>query len=188
MDTGTAFAGYTEGPLLFRPTYRYDAGTDYYDTSEKMRIPAWTGEQHCNQIELNPHLTTDRILYRGNHLDLSVYSRAELRGSDHKPGFDFTQIPVYLPLNQSLVFAFFIAQVLIIDAVKRATLSRLLLENIISTAPGEKLDEKLAALVIPVNHAECLLFLLFKHGTVHILVNLVPSPSSDEIAWWDGPG
>jgi len=43
MDAGTAFAGYEEGPLLFRPTYRYDLGTDTYDTSEKLRIPAWTG-------------------------------------------------------------------------------------------------------------------------------------------------
>jgi hypothetical protein len=43
MDTGDAFGGYEEGPLLFRPTYRYDLGTDVYDTSEKMRIPAWTG-------------------------------------------------------------------------------------------------------------------------------------------------
>jgi hypothetical protein len=44
MDAGAAFAGYSEGPLLFRPTYRYDFGTDNYDTSEKMRIPAWTGK------------------------------------------------------------------------------------------------------------------------------------------------
>ena len=43
MDIGAAFAGYQEGPLLFRPTYRYDVGTDDYDTSEKFRIPAWTG-------------------------------------------------------------------------------------------------------------------------------------------------
>ena len=43
MDAGVAFAGYQEGSLLFRPTYRYDIGTDAYDTSEKMRIPAWTG-------------------------------------------------------------------------------------------------------------------------------------------------
>lgn len=43
MDAGTAFGGYQEGPLLFRPTYRYDIGVDTYDTSEKMRIPAWTG-------------------------------------------------------------------------------------------------------------------------------------------------
>jgi hypothetical protein len=136
MDTGAAFAGYTEGPLLFRPTYRYDFGTDHYDTSEKMRIPAWTY----------------RILYRGIQLDLAIYSRSELQGSDHKP-----------------VFALFCAQVLIIDAIKRATLSRLLLENIVSTGPGEKLDEKLAALVLPVERIE------------------LPPPSSDETAWWDGP-
>lgn len=43
IDAGAAFVGYEEGPLLFRPTYRYDVGTDVYDTSEKMRIPAWTG-------------------------------------------------------------------------------------------------------------------------------------------------
>ena len=42
-DAGAAFSGYVEGAILFRPTYRYDVGTDNYDTSEKMRIPAWTG-------------------------------------------------------------------------------------------------------------------------------------------------
>ncbi|CCM05549.1 uncharacterized protein FIBRA_07776 [Fibroporia radiculosa] len=42
MDEGAAFSGYQEGPLLFRPTYKYDVGTDRYDTGEKMRIPAWT--------------------------------------------------------------------------------------------------------------------------------------------------
>ena len=75
-----------------------------------------------------------------------------------------------------------------IDAVKRATLSRLLLENITSKAPGEKLDEKLAALVTPFNHTECSLFQLVKHGTVHVVFHLVPYPSSDETAWWDAPG
>ena len=43
MNTKAAFSGYEEGPILFRPTYRFDLGTDDYDTSEKMRIPAWTG-------------------------------------------------------------------------------------------------------------------------------------------------
>jgi len=50
MDFKSAFAGYEEGPLLFRPTYRYDLGTDTYDTSEKMRIPAWTGEQSNSRM------------------------------------------------------------------------------------------------------------------------------------------
>jgi hypothetical protein len=44
MDVKAVFEGYEEGPLLFPPTYRYDVGTDNYDTSEKLRIPAWTGK------------------------------------------------------------------------------------------------------------------------------------------------
>ncbi|KAJ3518071.1 hypothetical protein NLJ89_g77 [Agrocybe chaxingu] len=137
MDLKAAFAGYEEGPLLFRPTYRYDLGTDVYDTSEKMRIPAWT----------------DRILHRGNALDLAVYSRAELRGSDHKP-----------------VFARYRAQVRIVDPVKKATLSRMLLESIVSTGPGESLDEKLANLTLPTDTTE------------------LPPPSTDEKSWWDTAG
>ncbi|CAK5262838.1 unnamed protein product [Mycena citricolor] len=116
IDTGAAFAGYEEGPLLFRPTYRYDLGTDNYDTSEKMRIPAWT----------------DRILFRGGDLDLSTYSRAELKGSDHKP-----------------VFATFRASVRTIDEAKRTALSQLLLRNVLATGPGQRLDEQLAALSLP---------------------------------------
>ncbi|TFK28875.1 phosphatidylinositol phosphate phosphatase [Coprinopsis marcescibilis] len=136
MDNKQAFVGYEEGPILFRPTYRYDFGTDIYDTSEKMRIPAWT----------------DRILYRGNQLDLALYSRAELKGSDHKP-----------------VFAIFRAEVRIIDPVKKAVLSQVLLESVASTQPGETLDEKLRKAVLPK------------------LVGDVPPPSSNDSAWWDQP-
>ena len=39
-------------------------------SSEKQRIPGWT----------------DRILYKGNHLKLLQYARAELYTSDHRPG------------------------------------------------------------------------------------------------------
>ena len=57
MSSGTAFSGYVEGPIVFRPTYRYDVGTDNYDTSEKMRIPAWTGSS------ISCHLSYCRISY-----------------------------------------------------------------------------------------------------------------------------
>ncbi|EGO27701.1 hypothetical protein SERLADRAFT_446933 [Serpula lacrymans var. lacrymans S7.9] len=120
MDSRAIFEGYEEGPLLFRPTYKYDVGTDNYDTSEKLRIPAWT----------------DRILFRGR-FDLTAYSRAELKGSDHRP-----------------VFASFRTSVRIIDTAKRSALSRLLLESTLDAAPGEILEEKLASLPLPINYVE----------------------------------
>ena len=51
--------------------------------------------------------------------------------------------------NGFAVYAVFGADVRIIDPVKRAALSQLLLQSVTSTAPGEKLDEKLAKLVLP---------------------------------------
>lgn len=33
MRSGTAFATYEEAPITFRPTYKYDVGSDRYDTS-----------------------------------------------------------------------------------------------------------------------------------------------------------
>ncbi|KAI7819682.1 Endonuclease/exonuclease/phosphatase [Gamsiella multidivaricata] len=69
IDYGEAFYGYKEGIIAFAPTYRYDIGTDNYDTSEKYRAPAWT----------------DRILYRGRGIYQTSYERAEQRTSDHRP-------------------------------------------------------------------------------------------------------
>ncbi|KAG0203450.1 inositol polyphosphate 5-phosphatase [Mortierella sp. NVP41] len=69
IDYGEAFYGYKEGIIAFAPTYRYDIGTDNYDTSEKYRAPAWT----------------DRILYKGYDIYQTSYDRAEFRTSDHRP-------------------------------------------------------------------------------------------------------
>ena len=58
-----------ELPLTFAPTYKYDVGTDTYDTSEKKRAQAW-----C-----------DRLLYRGLRVKQLDYRRHEVRVSDHRP-------------------------------------------------------------------------------------------------------
>ena len=39
---GRAFSGYSEGSILFPPTFKYDKGSEHFDTSSKARPPAWT--------------------------------------------------------------------------------------------------------------------------------------------------
>lgn len=69
MMAGNVFQFYSEGLISFPPTYKYDVGTNYYDTSEKSRIPAW-----C-----------DRILWKGSNIHQLHYDSACLQCSDHRP-------------------------------------------------------------------------------------------------------
>ena len=41
-SSGSLFDDFEEGNFDFAPTYKFDKGTDRYDTSEKQRVPAWT--------------------------------------------------------------------------------------------------------------------------------------------------
>ncbi|XP_053642270.1 uncharacterized protein INPP5E isoform X2 [Cherax quadricarinatus] len=69
---GEAFSEFEEGPITFAPTFKYDPGTDHYDTSSKQRVPSYT----------------DRILFKSNRGAITCYSYDScplFKTSDHKP-------------------------------------------------------------------------------------------------------
>ncbi|KAJ1393206.1 Inositol polyphosphate-related phosphatase [Sesbania bispinosa] len=72
---GQIFNGFCEGTLTFKPTYKYNKGSSNYDTSYKVRVPAWT----------------DRILFKvedANDVEATLHSYEsidDIYGSDHKP-------------------------------------------------------------------------------------------------------
>ncbi|CAH0719440.1 unnamed protein product, partial [Brenthis ino] len=52
LEDGAAFRDFREAPITFPPTYKYDPGSQQFDTSSKQRVPAYT----------------DRILYKAKSM------------------------------------------------------------------------------------------------------------------------
>jgi hypothetical protein len=42
MEKGDVFSGFSEQPISFPPTYKFNVNSDEYDTSEKQRTQSWT--------------------------------------------------------------------------------------------------------------------------------------------------
>lgn len=121
MRTRNIWAGFSEGPLLFRPTYKYDNGTQTYDSSEKQRIPAWT----------------DRILYSGQDLDLVRYGRAELLASDHRPVYSTLRARIKI-LDQAKK-----------AALRKILSANLKIDSTVDSTNDKMLSQKLNAVTLP---------------------------------------
>ena len=70
ISENAVFPGFSEGKISFAPTFKFDKGTNDYDTSHKQRIPAWT----------------DRVLFKPFGVRVLEYmSEEDAMHSDHRP-------------------------------------------------------------------------------------------------------
>ncbi|KAF0685523.1 hypothetical protein As57867_022536, partial [Aphanomyces stellatus] len=73
-EKGNVFQGFEEGPITFAPTYKFQAGTSFYDRrpEKKVRAPAW-----CDRILWKAQPDTVKLRHYGAAMELDM--------SDHKP-------------------------------------------------------------------------------------------------------
>uniref|UniRef100_A0A8C8RGJ0 Inositol polyphosphate-5-phosphatase K n=1 Tax=Pelusios castaneus TaxID=367368 RepID=A0A8C8RGJ0_9SAUR len=80
---------FIEGPLQFKPTYKFDLHSEVYDTSGKKRKPAWTDRILWRVKNLSQHAPEEGELSEGEQtisVSLNKYvSHMSYGISDHKP-------------------------------------------------------------------------------------------------------
>ncbi|XP_041325973.1 synaptojanin-2 isoform X2 [Pyrgilauda ruficollis] len=106
-SNGKIFKDFHEGTINFGPTYKYDVGSEAYDTSDKCRTPAWTDrvlwwrkklpfEKTAGEINLlDSDLSADtKVRHTWTPGALMYYGRAELQASDHRPVLAIVEVEV----------------------------------------------------------------------------------------------
>ena len=81
-QAGVTFADFLEAPIAFPPTFKFDVGSDRYDTSEKQRTPSWTDRIQWLSMQ---SLSTESIAY-SSHPSIGL--------SDHKPVSSLLEVEV----------------------------------------------------------------------------------------------
>ncbi|NXP21467.1 SYNJ2 protein, partial [Scytalopus superciliaris] len=106
-SSGKIFKDFHEGTINFGPTYKYDVGSEAYDTSDKCRTPAWTDrvlwwrkklpfEKTAGEVNLlDSDLNADpKVRHTWTPGALMYYGRAELQASDHRPVLAIIEVEV----------------------------------------------------------------------------------------------
>uniref|UniRef100_A0A7M4FL36 Synaptojanin-2 n=2 Tax=Crocodylus porosus TaxID=8502 RepID=A0A7M4FL36_CROPO len=106
-SSGKIFKDFHEGTINFGPTYKYDVGSEAYDTSDKCRTPAWTDrvlwwrkklpfDKTAGEINLlDSDLSVEtKIKHSWTPGALMYYGRAELQASDHRPVLAIVEVEV----------------------------------------------------------------------------------------------
>ncbi|KAM9446169.1 inositol polyphosphate 5-phosphatase K isoform 2-T2 [Clarias gariepinus] len=108
-DTETVLEGFQEGPLKFPPTYKFDVGTNTYDTSGKKRKPAWTDRILWRMRPMAPATNVSKRssmsgLTSGTRVTQHFYrSHMEYTVSDHKPVSSIFTLQFPYKVDMSLV-------------------------------------------------------------------------------------
>ncbi|EHY51917.1 Inositol-1,4,5-trisphosphate 5-phosphatase 1 [Exophiala dermatitidis] len=106
MVVGNCFNYYREGRVKFLPTYKYDIGTDDFDSSDKQRIPAWT----------------DRIVWKINHRSTAVQA-GEILGTQMKQ-LEYNSVMALRFSDHKPVYATFEMGILVVDEEKKEALTK----------------------------------------------------------------
>ncbi|XP_075604432.1 synaptojanin-2 isoform X2 [Balearica regulorum gibbericeps] len=146
-SSGKIFKDFHEGTINFGPTYKYDVGSEAYDTSDKCRTPAWTdrvlwwrkklpfektaGEINLLDSDLNAETKVRHTWTPGA---LMYYGRAELQASDHRPVLAIVEVEVQ-EVNQA-------ARESVFQEVSsfQGPLDATVVVNLLSPVPEEKND------------------------------------------------
>ncbi|KAJ9600816.1 hypothetical protein L9F63_001028 [Diploptera punctata] len=82
---GSIFREFDEGPITFPPTYKYDPGTQRFDTSHKQRAPAYT-DRILFKAKSSSHRRDSTASSMGGPLECLLYTSVpSICTSDHKP-------------------------------------------------------------------------------------------------------
>ena len=86
---GSEFEHWDEADITFRPTYKYDAGTNSFDSSDRARAPAWCDRVLWRVGKQTGRATIEPLLYdscqkvlTSDHKPLKFLSRVHMRGGN----------------------------------------------------------------------------------------------------------